>query len=69
MTVQTAPAAPAHRPPSRPVKSPLAAHSHGTTVIARTRINPLGTRSALPAGAARGSCLLPAAGPPAGRDL
>ena len=34
MTVQTAPA---HRPASRPVKSPLAAHSHGTAAIARTR--------------------------------
>ena len=34
MTVQPAPA---QRPASRPVKSPLAAHSHGTTTVARTR--------------------------------
>ena len=40
MTVQTAPA---HRPASRQVKSPLAAHSHGTTVIARTQIDTPGT--------------------------
>ena len=40
MTVQTAPA---RRPSGGPVKSPLAAHSHGTTVIARTQIDTPGT--------------------------
>ena len=36
MTVQTAPA---RRPASGPVKSPLAAHSHGTTTVARTQMD------------------------------
>ena len=40
MTVQTAPA---RRPASGRVKSPLAAHSHGTTVIARTQMDTPGT--------------------------
>ena len=40
MTVQTAPA---RRPSGGPVKSPLAAHSHGTTAVARTRIGTPGT--------------------------
>jgi len=40
MTVQTAPA---HRPGRRPVKSPLAAHSHGTAAITRTRTDTTGT--------------------------
>ena len=40
MTVQTAPA---HRPASRPVNSPLAAHSHGTTAVAWTRMDNPGT--------------------------
>ena len=40
MTVQTAPA---HRPGRRPVKSPLAAHSQGTTTVARTQTDTLGT--------------------------
>ena len=40
MTVQTAPA---HRPGRRPVKSPLAAHSHGTAAIPRTRTDTTGT--------------------------
>jgi SnoaL-like domain len=35
MTVQTTPA---RHPASRPVKNPLAAHSHGTTTVARTRL-------------------------------
>jgi hypothetical protein len=40
MTVQTAPA---HRPASGPVKSPLAAHSHGTTTVARMQMDTPGT--------------------------
>ena len=40
MTVQTAPA---RRPASRPVKSLLAAHSHETTAVARTRTDTTGT--------------------------
>ncbi len=40
MTVQTAPA---RRPASRQVKSPLAAHSHGTTAVTRTRTDTPGT--------------------------
>ncbi len=40
MTVQTAPA---RRPASGPVKSPLAAHSHGTTTVARTQMDTPGT--------------------------
>ena len=39
-TVKTAPA---HHPAKRPVRSPLSADSHGTTAVARTRIQTPGT--------------------------
>ena len=43
----TAETAPAHRPGRRPMKSPLAAHSHGTAAITRTRTEITGTSKSL----------------------